>query len=112
MKRIAAMCRLSCVRNQLLTMVAAWKATPYTQLRAADHRGWVYDRLTADLAAATDYTVVAGPYAGMKYFGDPGVPIVDRLPTTKFLGSFEEEINPWIETLIRRGFRRIVHIGS
>jgi len=93
-------------------MMAAWKATPYTRLRAADHRGWAYDRLTADLAAATGYTVAAGPYAGMKYFGPPGIPIVDGLPTAKLLGSFEEELHPWIEALIGKDFRRIVHIGS
>lgn len=100
------------MRNQLLTMVAAWKATPYTQLRAADHRGWAYDRLTAALSVATDNTIAAGPYKGMKYFGPPGVPIVDRLPTTKLLGSFEEELHPWIETLVSREFQQLIHIGS
>lgn len=50
------------MRNQLLTMVAAWEAAPYTQLRAADHRGFGYDRLTEQIAAATNYTVSSGPY--------------------------------------------------
>jgi len=95
-----------------MTMVAAWKAAPYTQLRAADHRGWAYDRLTAQLAEATAYTISGGPYEGMKYFGPPGIPIVDRLPTAKLLGSFEDELHPWINSLVDRGFRRIVHIGS
>ncbi len=95
-----------------MSLMASWKATPYAQLRAADHRGWAYDRLTSELAVATDYTVAAGPYAGMKYFGPPGIPMVDGLPTAKLLGSFEEEIHPWIETLVGMNFRTIVHIGS
>jgi hypothetical protein len=59
-----------------------------------------------------DYTILGGPYKGMKYFGPPGVPIVDRLPTTKFVGSFEEELHPWIETLITTRPPLVVHIGG
>ena len=103
---------LAAMRNQLRTMVAALNATPYTQLRAADYRGWAYDRLTAQLAEAADHSVAGGPYQGMKYFGPAGIPTVDRIPTTKLLGSFEEELHPWVESLVNTGFRTIVHLGS
>lgn len=100
------------MRNQLRTFLSAWKAAPYTQLRAADHRGWAYDRMTTQLAIAADYTVLYGPYRGMKYFTDSGIPIVDRFPAAKIIGSFEEEIHPWIEKLCSTPFATVVHIGS
>ena len=98
--------------NQLRTMICAWKVNPYTRLQAADHRNLAYDRLTAQIAEMAEYVVLGGPYKGMRYFGPPGVPIVDRLPTTKFVGSFEEELHPWIESLIASGLQRIVHVGG
>jgi Methylase of polypeptide chain release factors len=100
------------MRHQLMSKIAEWKAAPYARLRAARHRGWTYDRITSELCTATGYTVAAGPYAGMNYFGPPGIPIIDSLPTAKLLGSFEEELHPWIETLVERQFERITHIGS
>lgn len=99
------------MRNRIRRLLQSWEVSPYTQLRAADHRNWAYDRLAKRLATLADYAVLSGPYVGMKYFGLQGVPVVDPLPTTKFLGSFEEEIHPWIERLVERGFRRIMHIG-
>src|SRR5688572_25413976 len=100
------------MRNQLRTLIAAWKGTKYSQFQAADHRGWTYDRLTAQLAAATDYTVLSGPYRGMKYFGPPRIPIVDENPTTKLIGSFEAELHPWIEALTARDFPTVIFLGS
>jgi hypothetical protein len=100
------------MRNQLRTLIAAWKETNYTHLQAADHRGFGYDRLTAQLTEATDYTVLGGPYRGMKYFGPPRIPIIDQVPTTKLIGSFEEEIHPWIEGMIGREFRTAIFVGS
>jgi len=100
------------MRNQLRTLIAAWKGTRYSQFQAADHRGWTYDRITAQLAAATDYTVLSGPYRGMKYFGPPRIPIVDQHPTTKLIGSFEAELHPWIEALTAREFPTVIFLGS
>jgi hypothetical protein len=100
------------MRNQLRTLIAAWKETNYSQLQAADHRGWSYDRLAAQLSADTDYTVLGGPYRAMKYFGDPRIPIVDRTPTTKLIGSFEEELHPWIAALATRDFHTVTFIGA
>ena len=100
------------MRNQLRVLLQSWKVSPYTRLRAADHRNWAYDRLSKRIATLADHTILAGPYKGMKYFGLNGVPVVDPLPTAKFLGSFEEELHPWIERLIKSGFRRIVHVGA
>lgn len=100
------------MRNQLRTLIAAWKETGYSQLQAADHRGWAYDRLTAQLSADTDYKVLSGPYRGMSYFGAPRIPIVDKTPTTKLIGSFEEELHPWIEALVTRDYHTVTFIGA
>jgi len=99
------------LKNQLLTMISAWKANPYTRWQAADQRNG-YDRIARQIGEAAKHTVLSGPYQGMKYFGPEGVPAVDRHATTKFLGSFEAELHPWIETLIKESFGQIVHIGS
>jgi hypothetical protein len=93
-------------------MVSAWKVNPYTRWQAADHRNLAYDRLASQVAELAEYTILDGPYKGMKYFGPSGVPIVDRRPTTKFIGSFEEELHPWIESLISSGVNKVVHIGA
>lgn len=100
------------MRNQFLTLLQRWTVQPYTKLQAADHRNWAYDRLARQIAVSADYKVLSGPYRGMDYFGLKGVPVVDPLPTTKFLGSFEEEIHPWIESLVAKGFRQVVHLGA
>ncbi len=98
--------------NQIRTFVSAWKVNPYTRWRAADHRNLAYDRLAIQIAEQAQYEILGGPYKGMKYFGPPGVPIVDEIPTAKFIGSFEEELTPWIESFIANDFRQIVHIGG
>lgn len=100
------------MRNQLRTLLAAWKETNYSQLQAADHRGWGYDRLTAHFTAATDYSVLGGPYRGMKYFGPPRIPIVDQVPTAKLIGSYESELHQWIEMLVTRDFPTVIFLGS
>ena len=89
------------LKNQLLTMISAWKVNPYTRWQAADHRSLAYDRIAPQIGDAAKHIVLSGPYQGMKYFGPQGVPIIDRHPTTKFLGSFEADLHPWIETLIK-----------
>jgi hypothetical protein len=98
--------------NQFKTLVSAWKTNPYTQWKAADTRNRAYDKIAAAIAVKAGYTVQAGPYKGMRYFGPEGVPTVDQHPATKLIGSFEEEIHPWIESLIARGFRQVIHIGG
>jgi hypothetical protein len=98
--------------NSLRTLVSAWKVQPYTKLQAADHRSWTYDRLAAHMCEDFGYMVHAGPYKGMRYFGPPGVPIIDEHPTTKILGTFEEELNEWIEALVSHDFEEIVHLGA
>jgi hypothetical protein len=100
------------IMNHVRTLVSAWKVKPYTQWQAADHRSIAYDKLAPQIAAACSHIVQDGPYKGMKYFGPEGVPLVDPTPTTKLLGSYEEEINPWIEQIIRSGTGTVVHIGA
>jgi len=98
--------------TRIRTLVSAWKVNPYTRWQAADHRNLTYDRLSAQIGRMAEYSILSGPYKGMKYFDADGVPIIDQLPTTKFVGSFEEELHPWIESLIQSGIDRIVHIGG
>jgi hypothetical protein len=100
------------MRTQLRNLLSALKEVPYTQFSASDCRGLGYDRLVPQLAAAAGHVVRKGPYRGMKYFCEAGVPMIDNTPMTKFLGSFEEEIHPWIESLSEKGFERIVHLGG
>ncbi len=100
------------MRNQIRTLITAWKDQGYTQLHAADHRNFLYDRLAATICEETKYRVMGGPYAGMQYFGPPGVPIIDQCPTTKILGSYEEEIHPWIEAMIAKSYQNFVYIGG
>jgi Methylase of polypeptide chain release factors len=100
------------MRTQLRNLLSAWKEVPFAHFTAADRRGRGYDRLVPQLAAAAGHVVASGPYRGMKYFSADGVPAIDTTPMTKFLGSFEEEIHPWIESLIDRRFERIVHLGA
>ena len=100
------------LNNHLRTFLSAWKVNPYTRWQAADHRSLAYDKVAAEIAIKAEHTVQGGPYKGMRYFGPSGVPIVDQRPTTKLIGSFEEEIHPWIESLIARGFRQVIHIGG
>ena len=104
--------RTRVMRNQLRTIFSTWREVPYTQFQAADVRSLAYDRLTERIAEASGHRVMHGPYKGMRYFGSEGIPIVDELPTTKLVGSFEEEVHPWIETLVARGFRNVIHLGS
>jgi hypothetical protein len=40
------------------------------------------------------------------------VPCVDALPTTKLLGSYEAEPDPWIERLVAQAFTRVINIGG
>ena len=56
---------------------------------------------------ATADTVVAGPFAGMRYLVDPAA-----LCLPKLLGSYEKELSEVIEQLAREGYRRIVNVGA
>jgi hypothetical protein len=100
------------MRNQIRTFLSAWKVQPYTQLQAADHRNFAYDRLAAVICQEAEYRVLGGPYAGMQYFGPPGVPIIDQCPITRILGSYEEEIHPWLDAMMERSYESFVHIGG
>ena len=100
------------MRNQFRTILATWREVPYSQFQAADVRSLAYDRLTERIIEASSNRVMHGPYKGMRYFGPEGIPIVDKLPTTKLVGSFEEEVHPWIESLVAGDFHTVVHLGS
>ena len=57
------------MNDHIRTFLAAWKEQPYTQLRAADHRGFNYDKVAAQVRALSRHIVLSGPYRGMRYFG-------------------------------------------
>jgi hypothetical protein len=103
---------VSIMRTQLRNLLASWKETPYSQFKASDVRSLTYDRLAPQLGAAADYTVASGPSRGLKFFSTKGFPMIDTTPTTKLLGSYEEEIHPWIESLATKNFEQIVHLGA
>ena len=103
---------LPMLQTNLRALLSDWHVRLDSRWQAADHRNLAYRRLTAQIGDMSGYTVVAGPYKGMKYFGHDTIPIVDRHPTTRFIGSFEQEIHPWIESLVSEGVQRIVHIGG
>jgi len=59
--------------------------------------------------AATRFRVAAGPFRGldMKPVGEPGLMTIREL-----LGVYEEELHPWIETLVSHGYRDVIDIGA
>jgi hypothetical protein len=94
------------------SLLTDWSVALDSKWQAADHRNLAYRRLTAQIGEMCGYRVNAGPYKGMKYFGAGSVPVVDRSPTPRFIGSFEQEIHPWIESIIAESPQQIVHIGG
>lgn len=98
--------------NHVRRLVSAWQVQPYTDFRAADTRGFAYDRVTKAVEDLTQFKVMSGPYRGMSYFGPEKVPFVDSLPTTKLIGSYEAELHPWIEKLVSQRFSNVISIGG
>jgi hypothetical protein len=98
--------------HQLKTLITQWKAAPYMKWEAAPGIGGAYDKITARIAAKAGHIVQGGPYKRMRYFGPSGIPLEGREPASKLIGSFEEEIHPWIESLIARRFSQVIHIGG
>jgi hypothetical protein len=94
------------------SLLTDWSVTLDSKWQAAHHRNLAYRRLTAEIGDMCGYTVNAGPYKGMKYFGRGSIRVVDRSPTAKLIGSFEQEIQPWIESIIAEAPKQIVHIGA
>jgi predicted O-methyltransferase YrrM len=66
-----------------------------------------YGRLTRALGDDLNWTVATGPFRGMRY-PDPTCGIL--LPA-KLLGSYEQELHPWITSLLEKEFSHVVDIG-
>lgn len=98
--------------KQIRTLFTDWSVALDAKWEAADHRNLAHRRLTSQIGEICGYTVHGGPYKGMKYFGPKQIPMVDRSPIPRLIGSFEQEIHPWIESLIAEAPERIVHIGA
>lgn len=60
-------------------------------------------------AKATGFKVASGPFKGMDMepVGEPGTMAIREL-----LGVYEEELHPWIETLVSHGYKDIIDIGA
>jgi len=99
------------MKNQIRSLLSTFRVDPYTKPKATAHRERAYDRVINQLGSSSAYRVLGGPYRGMKYFGEDEIPEVDRIPAPKMVGSFELEIHPWIEELVSRDFKMVVHIG-
>ena len=70
-------------------------------------RGGKDYRLRKALAKKSDGRVLRGPFAGMVY-------AVDAFASAyfpKLIGCYEREIHEILESVIRRGYRRIIDIG-
>lgn len=62
---------------------------------------------TSKIVKATNCTVIAGPFQGMKYLRTS----LGSVFAAKLLGTYENELHPWINTLQTRGYTRIHDIG-
>lgn len=80
--------------------IVADRVVPARRARAAQWR-----RIDAALLPAAD-TVQAGPFAGMR---------LGRTATgshvPKRLGTYEQELHPWVERLVAAGYRRVIDVG-
>lgn len=71
-----------------------------------------YGRLTESIGRLCSFRVSSGPFEGLQYFSSGRIPLVDPRPIPKLLGSFEQELHPWLETLVQRTFPLVVNVGS
>ena len=60
-------------------------------------------------ADETGFKVASGPFKGLDLepVGEPGLMTIREL-----LGIYEEELHPWIETLVAHGYRNVIDIGA
>lgn len=73
--------------------------------RRRELRRWVAERV-ADM---TGRVVQRGPFPGMRY---PAAVAGGSVLAPKLLGTYELEIQPWIEAAIGRAPRRVVNLGA
>jgi len=71
-----------------------------------------YGRLTERVGRSCAFRVSSGPFEGLRYFSSGRIPLVDLHPTPKLLGSFEQELHPWLEQLVQEDFPLVINIGS
>lgn len=88
--------------------LATWQARRTRRHVAAfERRRGLWD-VARQLAEATGATVVAGPFAGLRY--PPTV--AERHGAPKLVGSYERELHPLLERWLDRPFRRVVDVGT
>ena len=113
--RSAKWCIEHAVRNPL-----TWKILDATLVPAARYATWVHEshqcslqRPEEDIAAKTrsvipELTVRHGPFAGMRY---PAAESVGSALFPKLLGSYEQELHPWVERLCHNHYTEVVDVG-
>lgn len=53
-------------------------------------------------------TVLAGPFRGMRFLSPP---VYGKI-TARWIGSYEEQLHPVIQTIVATGYRTIIDVGS
>jgi hypothetical protein len=66
-------------------------------------------RISTDVAARLGSRVLAGPFTGLAY---PAFTSAGSALFPKIIGSYEQELQPLIESLIARAYRIVVDIGA
>ena len=70
---------------------------------------WERDRTLGKLVyESTGGVVVGGPFAGLRYVDS----VMGSMLAPKLVGTYEQELAPIVEQIVRRGYRTIVNIGA
>lgn len=67
----------------------------------------LFDRMNCLMFQLTGGLVAQGPFAGMRYLSSS----VGSALAPKLVGSYEEEIQPWIEDSITKGYELVIDVG-
>lgn len=92
----------------------AFLTDPLARLRAAgrkrrhERRDARRRSVAEAVAARNGMRVLSGPFSGMLY---PWLEAAGSQLTPKLLGTYEEEVHPFVERVIRRGYRTVVNLG-
>jgi hypothetical protein len=66
-----------------------------------------YPRLAHSIGTSLNWRIASGPFAGMQYMNEAyGSRLIPKL-----LGSYEQELHPWLTRIIRKQFDTIVDVG-
>jgi hypothetical protein len=95
-----------------LTRTAPKFAGMIRRVRHRRHVRWLerktgLARLRDNFVHQHGHLVLGGPFEGMRYVERS----VGSVAIPKLVGSYEEELHPWLREILNRGYRRIIDIG-